>query len=223
MSTLLTHARLIRLRVEDMERIAELERRSFVPALQAAADDIARRFAAGHTMLGMEAEGRLIALLAYYYHHFDLDHPQTYPRTLAELTERVSVDEPDALYLYNLEVDPSQRGRGCARRMLRHAFVSAARDGCVQGVANCRVPSYPRRPRLRAAIDHYLEGGRFPEQSVLCTDPTLALYHRITGCRFVEILPDFAPQDHETGGLRVIAHGTRADVLRPKHIDGETQ
>ena len=123
---------------------------------------------------------------------------------------------------YNLEVDPSARGRRHAARLIFEAFEQAAREGCVQGVANCRAPSFAgssgfaqervrANPRFRRAVESALRTGRLPTARELALDPTLALYQRLSGCRFVGILRDFAPADTASGGMRFLAFGTRRD------------
>jgi len=66
------------------------------------------------------------------------------------------------------------------------------------------------KPRLKGAIDRYLSGGSFPTNEEFLEDSTLALYHRLTGCRFLWIIPGFASSDVAAGGIRVIVYGQLA-------------
>lgn len=224
MSSITTANDTVRLGPEDIDQIVELEQRCFVPALQASAETLQQRFALEHTMLGIKAAGKLVAMLSFYYHRFDRHDLSSFPKNIVELGLRKSASDFDTAFFYNLEVDPDLRGRDCVARLMRCAFVQAVKDGCVQGVANCRVSSYAggdrcagaerirQNPSVKAAIDRYLEKGVFPDQRDLLRDPTLALYHQMTGCQFLQILPDFAPGDTATGGIRVVAYGTRRDL-----------
>jgi len=124
----------------------------------------------------------------------------------------------DTVFVYNLEIDPRSRGLRGWRGLVRGAFDRATADGCTRGVANVRPvsyaggdPSLPQEsvrqiPEVRKAIDDYLAGGAFPADEVLELDPLLGLYHRNGGCRFLWIVPNFAPGDHATGGIRVILY-----------------
>ena len=100
--------------------------------------------------------------------------------------------------------------------LFRPALGRAVGDGCCHGFANSRIPTYassdPRfpqeqvayQPQVPAAIAAYLAGGEFPSNEVLRVDPMLAIYYRFTKCQFLWIVPDFAPDDTATGGIRTI-------------------
>ncbi|MEM7205365.1 MAG: hypothetical protein AAF628_34235 [Planctomycetota bacterium] len=202
----------------DAARIARLERRCFIPPLQASEEQIRQRLALGHTMLGIAAGADLVGMLAFRFGTFDPADFASFPKTFDELCLQPS-RRGNTIFLYNLEVEPTRRGTLCAKRLAYFAFKMAFLSRCTFGVANCRVAAYrgadPRfsqertkpKARLRRAIDEHLAGGPLPAQEVFRDDPTLALYHRLTECRFQWVIPDFAPSDHATRGLRVIAYG----------------
>lgn len=215
--------RTVDLGIGDIERIIELERRSFIPPLQVTAEKLRKRFALGHTMVGVEYQGDLTCMLSFAYGHFDPDHFATFPQSLDDICMLPRTEQFNAAYTYNLEVDPRYRG-------LRHYVLLAQRaaprmlhDGCTYVVGNLRAPSYagsrpnykqervPFRPEFRAAIDRFLTEGTFPAQGEFLNDPLLAFYYRITGCRFHWIMPHVAPDDHATGGHRVIGYQLVAD------------
>lgn len=202
----------------DVDRIVELERRCFIPPLQADSATLFKRFAAGHQMVGIEVAGRLSALVGYYYTMLDPEHLDNLPASETEFCLVPSQPRGNALVVYNLEVSPEQRGLEYPRLLLNFALREAKQLGAVHAFGNARLPSYagsdPRfrqelivpNPLLRSAIDAYLECGRFPDASVLDQDPRLGLYRALTGCTFLKLLPDFAPYDTASGGMRLIVH-----------------
>ena len=208
---------LITLTAADADRIVELERRSFIPCLQATTETVLKRFRLGHYMFGLEHEGRLVGMVSFCYGHFDPSERESFPKTVKELCLQVVPKEYNAVYIYNLEVEPEHRGRRNATLFIRAAMKKAKEDGCIQAVANARIPSYAGsrpedrqenislQPALKAAIDRHLAGGPFPTTDELLLDPLLSLYHHVSGCEFIWIIPDMAPEDIATGGIRVIA------------------
>ncbi len=210
--------RLTELSPADADRIVDLERRSFIPALQVARETVLARFQLGHHMLGIQQDDRLIAMASFSYCRIDPLDFGTFPKTLKELCLQPTPRDFDSALLYNLEVEPQSRGQLHWQTLFRAALQRAVSAGCRQGFANARVPSYagsdPRfpqervahRPDVRAAIDAYLAGGPFPGDEILIKDPLLAIYRRLTGCKFLWIVPNFAPDDTATGGVRVIMY-----------------
>ena len=211
-------ARLVELGPRDADEIVALEQRSFIPALQAKKETVLKRFGLGHHMLGLRDAEHLIGMISFSYGNFDPRAFAGFPKTLEELCLQVVPEQYNAAYVYNLEVEPSRRGGTHAKALIWAALRRAEQEGCTAAVANCRVPSYrgstefnqehvPPSKELRRVIDAYLNGGRFPAQQEFLLDPLLALYHRITGCTFLRILPYFAPADDGADPLRVIAYG----------------
>lgn len=212
--------RAVELGPDDARRIVALEERCFIPSLRASEATVLRRFELGHTMLGVKAGDELRALVSFSYGRFDPTDPKAFPGSLEELCLQEVPDDYDTVFVYNLEVHPGERGGRIAGVLVRETLDRAERDGCTYGVANCRIPSYAgaegigRRPAFTAAIDRYLEGGEFPDQREFTRDPTLALYRRLTGCRFLWILPGYVPTDRASGGHRVIAYGPLRERVR---------
>jgi ribosomal protein S18 acetylase RimI-like enzyme len=213
-----SQSQLVDLTPADADRIVELERRAFIPVLQVARETVLARFILGHQMLGIEQGDRLVAMASFAYCRIDPEDFGTLPKTLKELCLQPKPDKFDSALMYNLEVEPNSRGRWHAHTLFRTALERAVADGCRHGFANSRIPSYagsdPRypqervahQPEVRAAIDAYLAGGQFPSDEVLKSDPLLAIYYRFTKCKFLWIVPHFAPDDIATGGIRMIMY-----------------
>lgn len=213
-----TAVSVIRLTHKDIERIVALETRCFIPPLQVAAETVRRRLDYEHFMYGAEAEGELVGLVCFSYGCFDPMQRGAFPPTLKELCCQPPVVHPNAVFIYNLELVPQFRGLGHYRQLLRLPMDQAKRDGLCFAVGNGRVPSYAgsidgspyehvrQHPEVRDALDQFLAGGPFPDQSVLMRDPLLASYQRLLGGDFHWILPNFAPDDTASGGIRVIGY-----------------
>lgn len=202
----------------DADQVVDLERRSFIPSLQAQRETVLKRFKLGHRMIGACRNGHLIGLACYSYGTLNPADIRTLPKSEKELCLQNVPCEYDTVFLYNLELDPSHRGGSLWRRLVTTALIQARTDRCRHGVANVRVvsyaggdPRYPQdrgthKPDVREAIDAYLAGGPFPDETILEQDPLLGLYHRVPGCRFLWIVPNYAPDDLATGGIRIILY-----------------
>jgi GNAT superfamily N-acetyltransferase len=201
-----------------MERIVALERRAFAPALQADRDMVRRRFALGHIMYAVQDGEDLHGLISYSYARFSPEDREGFPRTFRDFSTLPVPRDFNAAFIYNLEVDPAARGGRAAPVLVRTVLDRAKRDGCTWAVADGRPSSYrgsmpcaqervQHDPEFARAIDGHLRGGPFPSRAQLLRDPTLALYHRLTGCEFLWVLPDFVPEDGAAGGMRVILYG----------------
>jgi hypothetical protein len=211
-------SKLIDLTPHDIERIVDLERRSFIPPLQVLPETLQKRFDLGHQMLGIEESGRLIAMASFCYCAIDPADFTTFPKTMKELCQLPQPAKFETELLYNLEVEPQSRGHVHWRVLVKEVCQRGAAAGCRHGLANARIPSYAgsdsrysqeriaQQPEVQRAIDAYLGGGPFPSDETLMKDPLLAIYRRFTGCRFLWIVPGLAPDDIATGGIRAVVH-----------------
>lgn len=205
----------------NIHEIVALERSSFQPALQAGDDLLRQRFALGHRMLGVYESGELVAMTSFSFARFSPKDRDSFPRTFRAFSTTPAPADFNAAFLYNLEVAHQRRGRGHARALLIEAFDQANEAGCIYAVGDGRVSSYRGRDdrqveqvrsshTIKRAIDRHMRGGAFPTKEEFLSDPTLALYHRLTGCEFLWIMNDFCPEDRAAGGYRVIVYGELA-------------
>ncbi len=205
--SVVSHIEPIRLGPRDVDRIVLLERASFAPSLQADRDTVLKRFRLGHTMIGACESNRLVGLVSFSYARFSPQDREGFPGTFREFSMTPVPPDYNAVFLYNLEVNCARRGRGHARLLLCEALNQAKAAGCTYAVGDGRISSYrgaqecvqervKQKTGLKDSIDRYLDGGPFPSTEEFLSDPTLALYHRWTGCSFRWILPDFFPEDH---------------------------
>ncbi len=203
---------LVALGVEDIERIMELETTVFDVSIQAERSTILHRFSLGHRMLGAENEaGGLVGAIAFSAANVG-PHFARLPATFNEYSTQPVPDDAETLCIYSFGIAPVARGTNCPRLLISSAFEDGRRQGLRDVVADGPLPSLAGndqvrpRPGVRLAIERYLETGEFPEQEALLQDPVLALYRRLTGCRFVKLLPDFLPDDTASAGWRVLLH-----------------
>lgn len=197
---------------DDLDRIMELERRAFEPEIQAHPDTVLRRFAAGHRMLGMNDDGRLLGTIGFSAIKLSDDDLSGLPCNFKEYSTQPVPADPDTVCIYSLGVEPAARGLSFARTLIDGAFDDGRQRGFRAVIADGPIPSFAGnmqvrpRPEVRKMIERYLATGVFPEQSEFLRDPVLALYSRLTGCRFLRLLPDFLPEDEGSGGWRVLLH-----------------
>lgn len=225
MSTTANAAQLITIGPEDIDRMMELEVASFDPSIQATRETILERLAMGHRMYGLDENGFLAAAVACSYARFDPDDLASFPKNEDDFSTQPVPDDYNAVFIYSRGVHPTRQGTGYSKTLVNKALSQAIADGCTYAVGNPRTASYagsdpgsqhesiPANPRFRAAIDRYLAGGAFPSHEELMLDPSLVYFSHVPGCKFHWILPNFAPHDRASGGIRVIVY---ANYGRPQ-------
>jgi len=197
----------------DIERIMELETTAFDVSIQAERSTILHRFDLGHRMLGAEdGAGRIVGSIGFSAIRVKGPDFKALPATFKEYSRQPVPEDAETLCLYSFGIAPAARGISCARLIINAALEDGRRQGLRDVVADGPLPSLAGsdqvrpRPGVRSMIERYLETGQFPEQDAFLQDPVLALYRRLTGCRFVKLLPDFLPEDTASAGWRVLLH-----------------
>jgi hypothetical protein len=203
---------LVRLGPDNIDRIMDVGRRAFATALQARRETVLRRFALGHFILGAEKEDRLVSTIAFSYIRFAPEARADFPRTFKAYSTQPTPRDYNTVVIYSLGIEPDSRELACIR-LLIHAVLEAARKaGCTHAVADGMIPSFAGdertrpNPEVRALIEAYAQTARFPAQEEFLKDPALALFHLLTGCQFLWLLPDFLPADTASGGWRVLLY-----------------
>lgn len=201
------------LRADDIERIMELETTVFDVSMRAERSTILHRFSLGHVMSGAEdATGRLVGAIGFSAANLGGPGFEGLPATFKEYSTQPVPGAAGTLCIYSLGVVPAARGISSPRLLIDSAFEYGRRHGLRDVVADGPLPSLAGsdqvrpRPGVRWMIERYVETGEFPEQKAFLQDPVLALYFRLTRCRFVKLLPDFLPEDTASGGWRVLLH-----------------
>lgn len=205
----------------DADQILVMERRAFVPPMQIGEAALWHRFDLGHTMIGLREHGQLVAMISFSLARFSPDDFAAFPKSFQAFSTLPVPINPNAMFIYNLEVATHGRGRGIVYLLFREAFALGKQLGCTYAVGDGRISAYrgssrhqqekvDPKPELKRAIDRYLSGGPFPSKQEFLLDPTLALYHRLTDCQFLWIIPNFASEDTAAGGIRVIVYGELA-------------
>lgn len=197
----------------DIERIMELETAAFDVSIRAERSTVLHRFALGHRMLGAEdGAGRIVGSIGFSAINVGGPDFDALPATFKEYSTQPVPDDAETLCLYSFGVAPAARGMSCARLLINSALDDGRGQGLRDVVADGPLPSLAGsdqvrpRPGVRSMIERYVETGQLPEQEAFLQDPVLALYRRLTGCRFVKLLPDFLPQDTASAAWRVLLH-----------------
>lgn len=201
----------------DVNKLVELENKSWVPELQASRETILKRLELGHIMLCVpNSEGnKFIGKICFAYSNFSPRDFNSFPKKFIHFANPIFTFFRNAAFIYDLDIDPEYRGGGkLASFLIKEAIRKAKKIGCKYVVGDGRCPSYngSRREKIkksldfRKEIDTYLKEVKFPAQNDFLLDPILAFYHRITGCNFLWIIPDFIPEDKASGGIRVILY-----------------
>jgi hypothetical protein len=215
---------LIRLSIDDIDRILELENKVCIPPLQVSREMLVRRFGVSNIMLGLQKgpeDPTLVSTIGLRYSEFSPDDPAAFPKRFAQFsTPSTPPADYNAAFVYSFNVDPGERKHGQGFRICCHilpaAFQMVKTAGCKYIVADGRPSShngsaeYPQEchwqiPEFKKAIDSYLSGGPFPSEEILFLEPTWMVYkHFVPTFKPLWILRDFFQPDVPAGGLRVI-------------------
>ncbi len=208
-------SKILSLGKNNIQEIIELENRSWIPGLQASEESILQRIENDHKILGIREGEKLVGKICFSYSFFSPDDKKKFPATFHEFSNQPKIKDSNAAFVYNLDVDPQYRSGKYASKLIQAMLKEVQNYGCRYIVADGRPSSYngssefeqekvKQNLEFKKAIDRYLEGGQFPTDLEFMKDPTLAFYKRLTGCKFLWILPGFIPEDKSAGGIRVI-------------------
>ena len=199
----------------EVPALAALEAAAWPVSLQAGEDVIRRRLKLGHLMLVAAVPDRLAAALCCIPTS-ELPFDDTrFPRDFGAFSSLPASNPVRSVYVYSLCVHPEYRGENIVRNLIYDGIARASAFGAEWAVGDGRCPSYagaeddgPDKvradPIFKAAIDSWSATGRKPPLDSLIRDPTLRFYHRVVGCDFLRVCPNFLPQDTSSGGHRVI-------------------
>ena len=201
----------------DIGPVMDLEVKAFDPELQASRETVLKRFALGHHMLVARLRdpaenGRLVGQIGFSFIRFSPEDPSAYPTTFKAHSSQPVLPDANTVCLYSLGVDPTARQVILFRDLLESALELGREAGMVHAVADGQLPSFngneqvKARPEIRRMVERFLATGAMPADAEFLHDPALAMYRRLTGCRFYKLLPDFIPEDTASGGWRVLLY-----------------
>jgi len=199
----------------EVPKLADLEAAAWPASLQADEDLIRKRLGLGHLMLVAAAPEHLAAALCCVPTHESPFDDTRFPRDFGAFSSLPHSEPILSVYVYSLCVHPDYRGENIVRNLIETGIGIARSLGAQWVVGDGRCPSYagaegngPDRvradPVFKAAIDSWSATGQKPPVESLIRDPTLRFYHRVVGCDFLRLCPNFLPQDTSSGGHRVI-------------------
>jgi len=194
------------IRLNDLERIVEVERAAFIPPLQASPEKITKRLSLGHVYLGLETDNKLVGTLAFKFSDFEI------PRTFYEFSDGPS--KGNAVFIYSLGILPEYRGRNTLE-LIDSALKFSGMSGMQYSVADGRMPSYNgslefhqerilQDPEFKKIIDGHITRGTTPSIEETKLDPNLAFLVRFVHGKPLKLIPNFMPEDKPSGGHRII-------------------
>lgn len=201
----------------DIDRLVELENDSWVPELQASREKILKRLELRHVMLCVpDSNGdKFIGKICFSYYAFNPEDLSRFPKNFSEFSSLSKPHYFNTAFVYDLDIAHGYRDGGkLARFLIQESIRKTKAAGCEYIVADGRIPSYggsqeegiKQNIHFKKLIDKALKKGIFPQQKEFLLDPMLAFYYRVTGIKFLWIIPDFIPEDKASGGIRVILY-----------------
>lgn len=186
----------------DIDKLMELERKSWIPELQVSRKITLKRLEMGHIVLCVpdSNDDKFVGKICFRHSNFSPDDFNSFPKTFDRFANQ-SHDlshNANTAFIYDLDIDPGHRGGGkIASFLIKKSIERAKKDGCKYVVGDGRCPSYngSKRERIKKSlgfkkiIDAYLKEGKFPKQKDFLLDPILAFYYRIVHCKFLWVIP----------------------------------
>jgi ribosomal protein S18 acetylase RimI-like enzyme len=204
----------------DIDRMVELENRTFDEVLRATKETITERLRLGHHIIGAYDGEELVGMISFSYSNADPNGFIDVPMTAVEFSRQPMAKEPNAAFVYNLSVLPEYRGRNITQELARAMTKQAKQDQCLFIVGEGRIPSYngsdsklmasyKRNEEVHEEIERALREKKMPSEEAFLKDPLLEYYKKIFDdlgltMTFVRLIPDFSPADTASGGLRVL-------------------
>ena len=207
---------------ENLEEILDVERKAFIPSIQATEEVIRRRLNKEHVYLGVESGKKLIGTLALRSAHFIPDFADFCRRnpTFLEYAKNDNEQDANAVFVYSIGTIPQHRNGINARNLLQGAFDIAKQKGVVFLVGDARVPSYngsynnsdyerfDKNEAVHRAIDEYFKTGILPSRKLIEQDPVAGFYLKVFPKAEVLGITDenFWKGDEPCGGHMVIEY-----------------
>src|SRR3989344_7879518 len=136
--------RIKKLTKENLEEILDVERKAFIPLIQATEEVVRRRLNKEHVYLGVESGKKLIGTLALRFTNFVPDFTIFCIKnpTFSKYAEKDNESNANAIFVYSIGIVPQYRDGVNARNLLQEAFNIAKQKGMEFLIGDARVPSY---------------------------------------------------------------------------------
>ncbi|MFZ5955676.1 MAG: GNAT family N-acetyltransferase [Nanoarchaeota archaeon] len=208
---------IVKLGKGDLEKIFNVERKAFIPLIQASKEKICKRFNCGHVYLGANIDNLIVGTLAFRYGTFSPDDYSNFPNTFDKFANQLNSKNSNSIFVYSLGIIPDYRGGKLTKELINCVENYAKKENLNYIVGDGRCPSYNgstifeqenirQNLEFKRTIDDYMAGGRIPVTKDLLKDSTLAFYHKLIGLDFLWIMQNFIPEDKPAGGYRVILY-----------------
>jgi GNAT superfamily N-acetyltransferase len=176
--------------VNQIDTIMELEKATWIPALQASRTTILNRLEGGHRILALRQNSSLAGMAGWRYSSFSVDDsPAVFPLSFLDFSSRRSVDlaSANSAFIYNVGVKPADRKQGLGSLLLQHVFERIIQDGVSQVFLDSRMPSYQGSfltgnelirpdPQFKESVDRYFVLKKIPLKRELMLDQTVRFY-----------------------------------------------
>lgn len=213
---------ILELSLNDIDEILNVERKAFIPALQATEESIRTRLTKGHIYLGVKDQEKLVGTMGLRFANFTPDFTDFLNKnpTFYEYANKENDVNANAIFIYNLGIIPEYRNCSNAKKLIRSVFELAKQKGMKFLVGDSRIPSYngssenkpyeniEKNPLVHDAIESYFRTGILPPREIIRKDPVAGFYLTIfPKSKVLGITnPNFCGGDNPSGGCNSIGY-----------------
>lgn len=197
----------------DLGAIIEVEKKAFVPELQASEEIIRKRLQMNHIYVGAIKNKKVVGTLGFRYAFFNQNDKDNFPSTCRDFANKPYESGANAMFVYTLGIIPTDRKLNLVLGLIQYSFDVARSQGAELMAAEGRIPSYngslkeniKYKAEVKLVVDDALKSKvDFPALDKLLKDPLLGFYRRYVKVDFLWLIPNFTPEDTASGGHRVI-------------------
>ncbi len=200
----------------DLDKIEEAENNTWVTHMQAPKEKIRTRIENQHQIMGYMVDGNIGALVCWCYRPEKLSQEGMSKDFGLFSSGACTPEQAGAAYIYNVGVPLNFRRQHLGTKSVRAAFEMMKSQGVTDVFLDGRCPSYngssgdpkeyiEQSPDFKKRVDECIEKGELPTVDDMMLDPTLRFYAKL-GFKPYVLLPNFYPEDHASGGNRLIVY-----------------
>ncbi len=203
----------------DTYQMMEVEKKAFIPPLQASKEKILYRLEKNHPYLGLYDSEKIVGTIAFRYGRFSPQFPSGIPRTADMYANLPNEKDPNVIFCYSLGIIPSYRQMSNALLLINSMLSTAKKNHpkLEYLLGEGRFPSYKgsmdydqekisHRQKCTVTIDKCLKENRPLTRGEMREDPLLAFYQKFVRMLPFELIPHFSSGDHPSGGHRLMMY-----------------
>ncbi len=206
---------ILELNKEDIDRIIEVERRVFIPPLQATKKTILHRFNLNHMIYGAEVNGEIVGTVAFRYGIFS-PSLHSFPKSFQDYANQPS-ERGNATFGYSFGFIPEYRSSVLPYKLAMSLIERSKRDGIEHILAIGRCPSYngsrqyaqevvAQNLEVQNEIDRCIAQNKLPSKEILKRDPVMRFYIQLFNPEILGILQGFFPGDTPSGEFLILQY-----------------